>query len=75
MRDYARDVRDISQRATDRFLTKPEVRESLHIGPRLLNDLIQSGALEIVRLGRRTVRIRESAIRRLVEERLEKRVG
>ena len=61
-------------RQTDRFLTKPEVRESLRIGPRLLNELIRSGDLEIVRLGQRTIRIRESAVRRLVEERKERRI-
>ena len=54
---------------TDRFLTKPKVRETLRIGPRLLNELIRSGDLEIVWLGQRAVRIRESALRRLVDER------
>jgi hypothetical protein len=57
----------------DRLRTKPETREALRIGPRKLDELIKSGDLEVIKLGSRTVRIAESAIRRLVEQRSERR--
>jgi len=61
-------VRGNQPRQSDSFLTKLEVREQLRIGPRKLDELIQSGALEAVRLGKRTVRIRQSALERLGEK-------
>jgi excisionase family DNA binding protein len=57
----------MGSKAPDRFLTKPEVRATLRITPRKLDELIRSRDLEAVRLGARTIRIRESALRELVE--------
>jgi len=64
-----RDAARMQQSATDRLLTPEEVRSTLRVGRRKLHDLIRSGALEATCLGSRTVRIRESAVRRLVESR------
>jgi len=57
----------MQQSANDRLLTPAEVREALRVGRRKLAELLRSGALEATYLGSRTVRIRESAVRALVE--------
>jgi predicted site-specific integrase-resolvase len=51
-------------------LLKPaEVREALRIAPKKFHDLVRAGDLEVIRLGARTVRVAQSAVQRLLEER------
>jgi len=63
--DYAY-VPTTERRQRDPLLTKPEVRQELRITHRKLDELIRSGQLEAIRLGARTVRIRSSALQRLL---------
>lgn len=51
------------------LLTKQEAREALRVGARKLDELVKRGDLEVIRLGVRTVRITESAMRDLLERR------
>lgn len=48
-------------------LTIPESCRLLKIGTTKLRELISSGSLEVVRLGYRTVRVKRSSIKRLLE--------
>jgi excisionase family DNA binding protein len=56
----------------DRLLTKAETREGLRIGAKKLDELIRAGDLEIIRFGRRTIRVAEDAVRQLLERRTER---
>ena len=58
---------------SDRLLKKSEAREALSIGSRKLDDLIRQGDIPVIRLGARTLRVAESAVRELVEQRTERR--
>ena len=58
---------------SDRLLKKTEASGALRCGPRKLDELIKRGDLQIVRLGSRTIRIAESAVRELVRQRTERR--
>jgi excisionase family DNA binding protein len=57
-----------------RLLTMQEARKALRIGARKLDELVRCGDLEIIRLGARTVRVTELAVRDLLERRTERRV-
>jgi excisionase family DNA binding protein len=57
----------------DRLLKKSEARDALRVGPRKLDELIKSRELDVIRLGSRTVRISEQAVRDLVERRTDGR--
>jgi excisionase family DNA binding protein len=51
-------------------LLKPtEVRKALRIGPKKFHELVRAGDLDVIRLGARTVRVSQSAVQRLLEER------
>ena len=53
-------------------MTPAEVRGLLRVGRRKFAELVRDGALEATRLGSRTIRIRESAVRRLLDARVER---
>jgi excisionase family DNA binding protein len=57
----------------DRLLRKEEARERLNVSRPTLDRLISRGDLEVVRISERAVRVSESAIRQLVEQRTERR--
>lgn len=59
----------MDRRIADPLLTPAEVRAALRVGRRKLADLIRSGELQATRLGASTIRIRESAIIRLLDAR------
>jgi excisionase family DNA binding protein len=58
---------------SERLLRKEAARERLQISRPTLERLIERGELPIVRLGRRAIRIRESAIEGLIERGSERR--
>jgi excisionase family DNA binding protein len=62
----------MQQSAPDRLMTPAEVRGLLRVGRRKFAELVRDGALEATRLGSRTIRIRESAVRRLLDARVER---
>lgn len=49
------------------FLTVDEVGQRLRIGPEKVMDLIETGKIEALRLGRRCVRIRADSVERLIK--------
>ena len=55
----------------DKLLKRGEAKEALRVGDKKLDELVRTGALAVVRLGSRTVRIAESAVRDLLERRTE----
>ena len=55
---------------TERFLTLRQVAEVLNVSPRYVRGLRQSGALPVVRLSRRCLRVRPEDLDRMVEERM-----
>ena len=50
-----------------KLLTLREARNALRVGPRKLDDLRKSGELEVIRLGARTIRVRETVVADLLE--------
>ncbi len=52
----------------DRLLLKNETRERLRVGSGTLDRLIKRGALPVIRLSSRAIRIRESAVEALITE-------
>ena len=54
----------------DRFLTLRQVAEILSVSVRYVRTLRQSGALPVVRLSPRCLRVRRSDLDRMVEERM-----
>ncbi len=54
----------------DRFLTLRQVAERLNVSIRYVRTLRQSGALPVVRLSPRCLRVRPEDYDRLVEERM-----
>jgi excisionase family DNA binding protein len=57
----------------DRLFRKEEALELLRVSRPTLDRIIARGELPIVRLSGRTVRIAETALRELVEQRTERR--
>jgi len=57
----------------EKLLNKEQAREALNVSRPTLERLIARGDLEVVRLSERAIRIRESALRELVEQRAERR--
>lgn len=51
----------------ERLIRKEEASKRLEITPGILDGLIERGVLPVVRLSRKTIRIRESAIADLIE--------
>ena len=51
-----------------RLLTVVEAAAILHLSPRTLRRMIDSGELSVVRFGRRTVRIRAETVASLIEQ-------
>jgi excisionase family DNA binding protein len=58
---------------SERLLRKEVARERLQISRPTLERLIERGELPIVRIGRRSIRIRESAVDALIERGSERR--
>ena len=59
----------------ERLLRKDTVQTRLDISRASLDRMIQRGDLKVVRLGRRAIRVRESAVRDLIERCTERRNG
>ena len=57
----------------DRFLTLRQVAEILNVSIRYVRTLRQSGALPVVRLSPRCLRVRRCDLDRMVEERMARR--
>ena len=55
---------------TDRFLTLQQVADRLNVSIRYVRSLRQSGALRVIRLSPRCLRVRPEDLDRLVEERM-----
>jgi len=51
----------------EKLLTRSQAMEVLGVGAFALDRLVERGELPVVRLNRRVVRIRESALRELIE--------
>lgn len=49
-----------------RLLTVPETMAALRVGRTKLYELINSGALEVVRFGKRSTRIRSTSVEHLI---------
>jgi excisionase family DNA binding protein len=56
----------------DKLLKRCEAKAALRVGDKKLDELVRTGALSVVRLGSRTVRIAESAVRDLLERRTDR---
>lgn len=54
----------------DRFLTLRQVAERLNVSIRYVRTLRQSGALKVVRLSPRCLRVRPEDLNRFIEERM-----
>lgn len=50
---------------TNRLLTAPEAMSALRIGKTKLYELINTGALEVVRFGPRSTRIKAASVEKL----------
>ena len=59
----------------ERLLRKDTVQTRLDISRASLDRMIQRGDLKVVRLSRRAIRVRESAVRDLIERCTERRKG
>jgi len=51
----------------ERLIRKEEARKRLDVTPGTLDGLIERGVLRVVRLSRKAIRIRESALNDLIE--------
>ena len=58
---------------TERLLRKEQAREFLGISRPTLDRMIDRGEIAIVRVSQRALRISEAELRRLVEQRTERR--